>query len=336
MLLRFTSSTGLAYAEPVCIDLTLIDAPGGRRASVGGVATGAKGERMASQHDKELNHFAIATFRDTADRDYIMARMAFRAQLYPQFVVASHQAIEKYLKCMLFFYRVPATHIGHQVGEALKLADAQLPFKMDLHGGVRNTIKLLDQTSLQRYVELPWYVEGYTLARVDHTVWELRRYCQPIDHDALAPDGTDPEVMRSIASAAAKRPHEFKIATGVLESLIVDKKHPARSALLWQNLMFSGRHRKTIKVDRSKFAAGNPPLLNLPQIIDDVVKLVKVPPPIVKACKDVWLPEKRRLDAENEEALRRMRAEWEAENSGSWDDEVARIHDAMFAKPPSS
>jgi HEPN domain-containing protein len=295
-----------------------------------------KGDRMASQRDKELNHFAIATFRDTADRDYIVARMAFRAQLYPQFVVASHQAIEKYLKCMLFFYRVPATHIGHQVGEALKLADAQLPFKIDLHPGVRGIIKLLDETGPQRYFELPWYIEGYTLARVDHTVWELRRYCQPIDHDALAPDGTDPEVMRSIASANAKRPNAFKIASGVLESVIVEKRHPARAALLWQNLMFSSRHRKVIKVDRGKFAAGNPPLSNLPQIIDDVVKLAKVPAPIVKACKDVWLPEKLRLDAENEDAIRRMRAEWEVENSGSWEDEVARIHDTMFAKPPSN
>jgi hypothetical protein len=235
--------------------------------------------------------------------------MAFNAKLYPQFVVASHQAIEKYLKCILCLYRVPATKVGHDVCEALRLADEQLPFKMELHAGVRRTIQSLDESSRQRYSELPWYIEGYTLPRVDHTVWELRRYCQPIDHDALAPDGTDPEVMQSIAAASALRPHKFKIVGGVLESVIASKKHPARVALLRHNLLYSGnRHRKTVKTGTG-LAGGNPPLANLPEIIDDVAKLVKVPPEIVRACKEVWLPEKQRVEAQNREALRKREGE---------------------------
>jgi hypothetical protein len=37
-------------------------------------------------------------FRDTADQDYIMARVAYRSRMYPQFHRAGLQAIEKYLR----------------------------------------------------------------------------------------------------------------------------------------------------------------------------------------------------------------------------------------------
>jgi hypothetical protein len=43
-----------------------------------------------------VNDFAIRSFRDTADCDYISARMAFRARLIPQFLWSGLQAIEKY------------------------------------------------------------------------------------------------------------------------------------------------------------------------------------------------------------------------------------------------
>jgi hypothetical protein len=67
-------------------------------------------ERIASltQKDRQLNSFAFRSFRDVADADYIVARMAYRAQLPMQFFWASQQAIEKYLKCILFIRRVPA------------------------------------------------------------------------------------------------------------------------------------------------------------------------------------------------------------------------------------
>lgn len=38
--------------------------------------------------DRELNHFAIRSFRDVADADYIAARLAYRGQLPVQFLWA--------------------------------------------------------------------------------------------------------------------------------------------------------------------------------------------------------------------------------------------------------
>ena len=48
-----------------------------------------------------LNDFATRSFREIADCDYIAARLSYRAQLVPQFLWQSLQAIEKYLKCAL-------------------------------------------------------------------------------------------------------------------------------------------------------------------------------------------------------------------------------------------
>jgi integrase len=56
--------------------------------------------------DAHLNNFAMQCFRDIADGDYIAARMAFRADLIPQALWASEQAIEKYLKAILLLRRV--------------------------------------------------------------------------------------------------------------------------------------------------------------------------------------------------------------------------------------
>ena len=55
-----------------------------------------------------INDFAIRSFRDIADYDYISARMAYRAKLLPQFLWLGLQAIEKYLKCILLLNRIKA------------------------------------------------------------------------------------------------------------------------------------------------------------------------------------------------------------------------------------
>ena len=58
--------------------------------------------------DVLVNDFATRSFRNMADEDYIAARMAYRAQLVPQFLWLSLQALEKYLKCILVLNRIPA------------------------------------------------------------------------------------------------------------------------------------------------------------------------------------------------------------------------------------
>jgi len=57
--------------------------------------------------DRLLNEFALRSFRDVADGDYIAARMAYRAELLVQAFWASQQALEKYLKSILLFSEEP-------------------------------------------------------------------------------------------------------------------------------------------------------------------------------------------------------------------------------------
>lgn len=45
--------------------------------------------------DRLLNDFATRCFRDVADGDYIAARLAWRAKLFPQFLSSAQQAPEK-------------------------------------------------------------------------------------------------------------------------------------------------------------------------------------------------------------------------------------------------
>ncbi len=58
-----------------------------------------------------MNDFAVRSFRDVADADYIVARMACRAAFTTQYLLASQQAVEKYLKCVLLLNRIPAKDV---------------------------------------------------------------------------------------------------------------------------------------------------------------------------------------------------------------------------------
>ena len=73
-----------------------------------------------SNTDPLLDSFAIRTFRDMADGDYIMARSAYKNRLVPQFLTASHQAIEKYIKCILLLNRIKSRHINHSLARGLQ------------------------------------------------------------------------------------------------------------------------------------------------------------------------------------------------------------------------
>lgn len=76
-------------------------------------------------NDAYLNDFATRSFRDIADQDYIMARAAYRATLYPQFLWSGLQAIEKYLKAILLYNRIPQPKgkdlLRHDLARALEL-----------------------------------------------------------------------------------------------------------------------------------------------------------------------------------------------------------------------
>jgi len=67
---------------------------------------------MPCTTDMLLNDFAIRCFRNTADRDYVHARLAFRARIIPQFLWSSLHCIEKYGKCILLLNRMKQNRLN--------------------------------------------------------------------------------------------------------------------------------------------------------------------------------------------------------------------------------
>lgn len=249
---------------------------------------------MASVTDKKINNYAIRTFRNVADRDYIAARLAFRADLMPQFMWMAEQALEKYLKAILCFYRVPAMDIGHDLAKGLRRAE-RLPFKIEFTEGPKKVVDHIATYGPYRYLEAPWFITGHPLPRFDMAVWQLRRYCQAINHERLDDAGRDPLVMKSIESCDSEQPQNFKIIGGLLEEILETRDHPAREPLLWQNICYASRRRRSVK-SRFKLSGENPPLMHSPEILDDLLKLVYVPADVQRACREVWGPKRRAVE----------------------------------------
>ncbi len=73
---------------------------------------------MSPSLDKLLNDFALRSLRETADKDYVHARLAYRYRLIPQFFWSSLHSLEKYTKCVLLLNRIDATKVKHEVSLA--------------------------------------------------------------------------------------------------------------------------------------------------------------------------------------------------------------------------
>lgn len=235
-----------------------------------------------------INSVATESFRDQADRDYITARLACRYGLYPQFLWASQQAVEKYLKAILLYNRIPATEIKHDLDKALNFT-RRLPFEIELSDQSKGFIKHLSKYGEYRYLEIPYYANGYLMIDLDLTVWELRRYCQVLN--SLVSDNSEEEetllkkALIDIKKSKFEQKYKFKLHSGLLEKIIEERNHPNRSALLWQNAIFSSRNRKTIRV-KNHFYAQNTILSIFPNILDELKKYIYISKKLANAYRE--------------------------------------------------
>jgi HEPN domain-containing protein len=229
--------------------------------------------------DRSLNGFATQSFRDQADRDYIAARLACRHELFPQFLWAAHQAIEKYLKAILLYNRIKATGVRHDLAQALSLTNS-LSFQIDLSERSRTFIDHLAQYGEYRYIDIPFHVSGHVLIDLDLAVWELRRYCQVLNvfGKVLPPQEQVllEQALSNLARSKIQPRYRFRLHGGLLERILDARAHPSRSALLWHNPCFGARKRATVRA-RRHFNAQNPLLYLYPEMLDELVKYVFIP-----------------------------------------------------------
>jgi len=244
--------------------------------------------------DHRLNDCAIMTFRDTADGDYIAARLAFREKCYEQFLWSAEQALEKYLKCILVLRRIPRpppdrsgrrTDVGHDLSRGIHLIGTST---LELSAPTLQFIKYIDRTALAaRYFEISTVANGDELVSLDRAVWELRRFC------------TSSEDYSGVKLREGVPAPKIRLG-GRLERVIDKPKSPGREALLWQNAFFGRRVRKIVKRPRWGFSAKNAPLFVMPDVLKEFAKYAYVPDQAVKAYEAL---------AEQQEAARTQQTE---------------------------
>jgi len=228
-----------------------------------------------------VNDFAIRSFRETADKDYITARMAYRARLIQPFRWSALHCLEKYVKGILLLNRVDAKNLGHSVLPGIERMKQHGKFELDLSADtVRFIKKLEDDGAEDRYYLVSYDIEPFDIARFDRAVWELRRYCQALDYDIVDINGKTVNLLAHeldrVHWAKAKHKKGTCVVGGILEEIIEKKDHPARAALIWNNLFFGPSRRKAVRM-RPDWEAGNSPFFLYPEIIDEVIKYVNIP-----------------------------------------------------------
>jgi hypothetical protein len=236
-----------------------------------------------------LNDFAIRSFRDTADRDYIHARLAYRHRLVPQFLWSALHCLEKYAKGILLINRVPAKKLRHEVSGAIDLIRDYAKFEVKLSEAVIEFINRLETGAEFRYFEVSYWNMPYDVIRLDCAVSELRRYCQVLDFEIKSEIGATnllQPMLQRIEFSSKSAIKDSCITNGLLESILKDKKHPSRKALVWQNLYFSNSSRSKVKLDNF-WEAGNAPLYLHPELIDEVLKYVFFPDRVAKSYRQL-------------------------------------------------
>ena len=235
----------------------------------------------------ELNSFATRCFRDVADRDYICARMCYRASLISQFHWSALQAFEKYFKAILLYNRIKAKNVGHNLVHARELSK-KVPFEIELSETSENLLGHLDTYGRFRYLETSYFTKGPKLFELDKAVWELRRYCRVLNYTSrnhkneLVPM-LEPE-LNGIKYYAKRPPQEFTIIGGALERIIGKSSDPARTHLVWQNAFYGRSRRKSVSIPTYLYAENSPLFLN-PKILDDVLEYVHLPKEVIDAFR---------------------------------------------------
>jgi len=235
-----------------------------------------------------VNDFAIRSFRETADKDYIAARMAYRARLIQPFLWSALHCLEKYVKGILVLNRVKA-HRGHSVLPAVEKMKQHGKFELELSADTVQFIKKLEDCGAEyRYYEVSYDTRPFDIIRLDRAVWELRRYCQPLDYDIVDMSGKTVNLLtlelERVHRAKARDEKGTCIIGGVLERIIEKKNHPAREALIWNNLFLGPSRRKGIRM-QSNWDSGNSPFFMHPEIIDEVLKYVYIPNDIAEGVR---------------------------------------------------
>jgi hypothetical protein len=235
---------------------------------------------MTENDQIRLNVFATRCFRDVADQDYIAARSCYKHELGIQFNWMAEQAIEKYLKAILLYNAKTTLNLGHNLIKALEQIKTINGLNLDLSEDVLKYINSLDYLGPNRYLEKYYKFKGVDLILLDKSVWEIRRYCkflntnQKISEEIILNMAKNIEVIHRWKESP--KPNEHKINFGYLEEILKKPNNIQFKSLIWKNLYFGIRSKKSISY-RNSFKCINPPHLKCKEDFEFYKKYIKFP-----------------------------------------------------------
>jgi len=224
-----------------------------------------------------INRFIDESFRDSADKDYICARVSYRYGLVAQFYWSALQAIEKYLKAILLYNRKNAKKLGHEISKAytkvLTINDINFRFPKNINKYLAH----IEEQGGNRYFEYPRNSYGQELPYLDKTVWHIRQYCfflrtVALDNGKLKDQFpvNIKEIERNIIKGPTMRNFAFR---GTLEDILCDGTSKLREPLVWENFYFGSYKKKVIRF-RSLRCSANPIHVLHPEIYPELAKMV--------------------------------------------------------------
>lgn len=230
--------------------------------------------------DAKINSYATRCFRDTADREYIHARLAYHSMLLPQFRWSALHSLEKYAKCILLLNRIDGRKIRHVVMETLSKASKHGRIKIELSQGSKDFISRLESSAASRYLESSWYTMAGDLQRLDCAVVEIRRYCQSLEFKVAKANGDKVDFFsHNLAQITPRLGDPLKnvpLSGGWLERVIEKPCHPARDGLVWGNPFF-GTPAENEQCDWDYSGSEISPFDLHPDVIQELEKLIHIP-----------------------------------------------------------
>lgn len=232
-----------------------------------------------------IKDYVNRSFRDVADKDYITARIAHRYELDQQFLWLALQSIEKYLKAILLYSGKSTKEIGHSIvkayEEVLKISDIEWDFPEDIAGFVR----YLNEEGNNRYFEFPYRKKETALLELDRTVWFIRRYCFNLRKTYKRQNGTTVDffpiyipIIQSEKTFA--NPNKYRLPEQGFIEVLLKGKSALRDHLVWNNPYYGTYKKKILRVCSMRTSFGNPAHFLLPEIFDDLDKVVRFSKPV--------------------------------------------------------
>lgn len=239
-------------------------------------------------------HFSayVGDLRDVADQDYVAARITNRLGLYQSSAWSGLQAVEKYLKAILLYSNRPVKqHRSHDLERLIRDVELLPRVGFCLPADSREFAEYLRDQGLNRYSDVPTYVEGLELFKMDRLIWHLRRYCQ----DFLLLPGDDARYPGESERRLAAVPPEKDWATstvlslsrGYLERILEKRTNPLRPHLVWKNRYYGARRKGTIRYQH-RMAFKRPVHVMRPELLLPVIEpLVYLPKDVHVALRDL-------------------------------------------------